>query len=126
MHKLTSIESRFGYIEVYTNEDRSTLYAIPHGYVGPALVKKDLKVLEQFDAQARGKWKYILDTSKVKVVNPINPFLLEGLTQFSKMEAYIVYAPSPIVRLMLRLTAWINKPDRVIREESVLQKMLAD
>ena len=121
MNKLTKIESRFGYIEVYTNEDKSTLYAIPNGYVGPDLVRKDLAFLKIFDANATGKWKYIVDTSKVKIVNPINPFLLKGLKQFPKMSEYIVYAPSSFVRTMLNLTNWINKPHKIIKEEKALQ-----
>lgn len=121
MTKLTKIVSRLGYIDVFTNQKRSIVYAIPNGYVGPTLVKKDLEFLADFDLNSTGGWTYIVDTSKVKVVHPLNPFLLKGLKQFSKMEAYVVYAPSPIVRGMLQLTNWINKPDRVIKDNEALQ-----
>ncbi len=121
MTMITKIVSRFGYIEVFINKEKSIIYAIPNGYVGPSLVKKDLAFLADFDLNSKEDWTYIVDTSKVKVVNPINPFLLKGLKQFSKMKEYVVYAPSPIVRLMLQLTNWINKPDRVIKEDKVLR-----
>jgi len=121
MQKITKITSRFGYIDVFINENRNILYAVPNGYIGPELVKKDLDFLTEFDGNCVGRWKYIVDVSKVKIVNPLNPFLLSGLKQFSKLNEYIVYAPSPIVRLMLNLTSWINKPDRVIRKKDVLE-----
>jgi len=54
-------------------------------------------------------------------VNPINPFLLKGLKQFPKMSEYIVYAPSSFVRTMLKLTSWLNKPDKIIKKEKALQ-----
>ena len=121
MNKLNKIESRFGYIEIYTNEDRNILYAIPNGYVGPNLVRKDLAFLKIFDTNCEGKWKYIVDTSKAKIVNPINPFLLKGLKQFPNMSEYIVYAPNSFVRTMLKLTSWINQPHKIIKEEKILQ-----
>ncbi len=121
MIKIARVVSRFGYIDISTNENRSILYAKPSGYVGPDLVKKDLEFLKKFDAHCEGGWKYIVDTSAVKIANPINPFLLNSLKQFSKMNEYVVYAPSPIVRLMLKLTSWINKPDRIIKENKALQ-----
>ena len=55
MNPLTKIVTRFGYIEVFTNENQSTVYAIPNGYVGPKLVKKDLKFLEEFDRGSKAK-----------------------------------------------------------------------
>lgn len=124
MEQLTKIKSRFGHIDVFINKEKTTLYAVPNGYVGPELVKKDLKFLKKFDANCENKWKYIVDISKVKIVNPINPFLLNGLRQFSKMSTYIVYAPSPIVRIMLTLTSWINKPDKIIKQKEQLQREL--
>lgn len=120
MIKITTLDSSFGHIDVFTNEERSFLYAVPHGYVGPALVKKDLKFMNDFDLGSTAEWSYIVDTSKVKVVNPINPFLLKGLSRFSNMKEYVVYAPSPIVRLMIKLSAWINRPDRVIKKKEDL------
>jgi len=79
-----------------------------------------LKFLEEFDRSSKGKWTYIVDVSKVKIIHPLNPFLLKGLKQFSKMKEYVVYAPSPIVRVLLNLTNWINKPDRIIKDRKEL------
>ena len=126
MNQITKITSRFGYIDVYANEDKSVLYAIPNGYVGPTLVKKDLKFLAQFNKECQGEWKYIVDISKAKIVNPINPFLLNNLKDFSKMKEYVVYAPSPLVRSLLKLSSWLNKPDRIIKEKEALQLELID
>lgn len=124
MNKVANIESRFGFIEIFINQKKNLLYAVPNGYVGPELVKKDLKFLEHFDAACEDNWTYIVDISKVKLVNPINPFLLKRLRQFSKMKEYIVYAPSPIIRIMLNLNRWIIKPDKIIKENNILQKEL--
>jgi len=121
MTKTNKIVSKFGHIDIYTNEAKNILYAIPNGYVGPELVKKDLKFFAEFDKNCKDEWTYIVNTSKAKIVNPINPFLLNNLKQFSKMKEYVVYAPSPMVRLMLKLSSWINRPDRIIKEEKTLQ-----
>lgn len=121
MNKAAKIVSRYGYIDVFINADKNILYAIPNGYVGPGLVKKDLKFLTDFDKKSQVKWKYIVDTSKAKVVHPMNPFLLKGLTQLSKMNEYVVYAPSPVIRTLLKLSNWINQPDRIIKTNEVLQ-----
>lgn len=120
MIKMITLTSGLGHIDVFTNEERTYLYAVPHGYVGPSLVKKDLEFMNDFDLKSISEWSYIVDTSEVKVVNPINPFLLKGLKRFSNMKEYVVYAPSPIVRLMIQLSSWINKPNRVIKKKELL------
>lgn len=124
MKQLIKIDSKFGHIDVFHIEAKNLLYAIPNGYVGPELVKKDLQFLGEFNDNTEDEWQYILDTSKVKIVNPINPFLLRGLSQLSKMKEYVVYAPSPMVRTMIILTSWINKPDRIIKSYDTLQSEL--
>ncbi len=120
MIKITTLPSGLGHIDVFTNEERTYLNAVPHGYVGPSLVTKDLEFMNDFDLKSISEWSYIVDTSEVKVVNPINLFLLKGLKRFSNMKEYVVYAPSPIVRLMIQLSNWINKPDRVIKKKELL------
>lgn len=118
------IVSRFGHIDIYTNATKDILYAIPHGYVGPSLVKKDLVFMADFDKNSQVQWTYIVDTSKVKVVNPLNPFFLSGLKQFSEMKEYVVYAPSTFVRLAIKSSSWINKPDRIIEDKEELEREL--
>ncbi len=125
MEKITSIQSRFGYIDIFTNEDKSLLYAEPNGYVDPSLVKKDLQFLEHFDNSTSTHWTYIINISKVKIVHPLNPFLLNRIKKFSNLNEYIVYAPSPIVRVMLHLTSWINQPDKILKNQKALQLELA-
>lgn len=124
MKQLIKIDSKFGHIDVFHIEAKNLLYAIPNGYVGPELVKKDLQFLGEFNDNTEDEWQYILDTSNVKIVNPINPFLLRGLSQLSKMKEYVVYAPSPMVRTMIILTSRINKPDRIIKSHDTLQSEL--
>jgi len=125
MQKLTTVKSSLGYIDIFVNPDKTTLYVIPNGYVGPSLVNKDLTYALKFENSISHEWTYIVDTSKVSAVSPLNPlFLYHGLKQFKRMKAYVVYAPSPIVRMMLSLTNWINKPDRVIKTSNDLQLVL--
>jgi len=121
MNRLKKIDSRFGYIEIFTNEENNILYAIPNGYVGIELVKKDLEFLKNFDANRTEKWTYIVNVSKVKIINPLNPFLLTELKNLSKMNEYIVYAPALFVRFMLRLTSWLNKPNRILKDYENLE-----
>ena len=125
MQKVTTLNSFFGHIDIFINADQTTLYVIPNGYVGPSLVKKDLNYALEFENSIAHEWTYIVDTSKVSAVSPLNPlFLHQGLKQFKRMKAYVVYAPSPIVRVMLSLTNWMNKPDRVLKTAADLQLLL--
>jgi len=125
MQKITTLKSTFGYIDIFANPEKTILYVIPNGYVGPSLVKKDLTYALEFEHSISHEWTYIVDTSKVSAVSPLNPlFLHHGLKQFKRMKAYVVYAPSPIVRMMLSLTNWINKPDKVIKTAADLQLAL--
>lgn len=125
MQKITTLKSSFGHIDIFVNPNKTTLYVIPNGYVGPSLVKKDLTYALEFENSISHEWTYIVDTSKVSVVSPLNPlFLHQGLKQFKRMKAYVVYAPSSIVRMMLSLTNWINKPDRVLKTSEDLQLAL--
>lgn len=125
MQKTTTLKSFFGQIDVFVNADKTTLYVAPKGYVGPSLVKKDLNYALEFENSISQEWTYIVDTSKVSVVSPLNPlFLYLGLKRFKKMKTYMVYAPSSMVRMMLSLTSWMNKPDRVIKTMDDLQLVL--
>ena len=49
MKHLEKIEAQFGYIDIFSNEKGSFLYVVPHGYVGPSLVKRDLDFAQSFD-----------------------------------------------------------------------------
>lgn len=120
MQKLKTLNSRFGHIDVFANSSKTILYIIPHGYVGPSLVKKDLKYALEFEENYQNEWTYIVDTSKVKIANPLNPFYLRELKKLKLMKEYIVYAPSFFVRIMLNLSSWISQPDRVISTEELL------
>lgn len=125
MQKTTTLKSYLGQIDVFVNANKTTLYVIPQGYVGPSLVKKDLNFALEFENSISQEWTYIVDTSKVSAVSPLNPLFLNlGLKRFKRMKAYVVYAPSPIVRMMLSLTNWINKPDKILKSVSDLQLAL--
>jgi len=125
MQKITTLKSSLGQIDIFVNANKTILYVVPNGYVGPSLVKKDLNYALEFENSISHEWTYIVDTSKVSVVSPLNPFFLHrGLKRFTRMKAYVVYAPSPMVRTMLSLTNWINKPDRVLKTADDLQLVL--
>ena len=125
MQKMITIKSTFGHIDIFSNGNKTTLYVVPNGYVGSSLVKKDLAYALEFENSISHEWTYIVDTSKVSAVSPLNPFFLnQGLKRFTRMKTYVVYAPSPMVRMMLSLTNWINKPDKIIQTAADLQMAL--
>lgn len=124
MKKTTTISSRLGTVDVFISSDKRTVYAIPNGYISPSLVIKDLAYLKEFDSASKVKWKYIVDTSRVKVAHPINPFFLRRIKQFSMMSEYVVYAPSSMVRLLLKMSSWISNPDRVLISKDQLENEL--
>lgn len=127
MQKIAVLKSFLGQIDIFVNPSKTTLYIVPKGYVGPSLVKKDMNFALAFENSISHQWTYVVDTSKVSVVSPLNPlFLNHELKRFKKMKAYVVYAPSPMVRMMLSLTSWLNKPDRVIKTAVDLELALSD
>lgn len=126
MKKTISISSRLGHVDNFVNESKTIVLAKPHGYIGPQLLLKDLEFLTSFDKNSTTPWKYIVDTSKTKFVNPINPFLLRKLRGLSHMQEYVVYVPSPFVRFMIRTSGWINKPDRIVKDLNTFQLEIND
>ena len=73
MQKTTTLKSYLGQVDIFVNVDKTTLYIVPKGYVGPSLVKKDLNYALEFENSISQEWTYIVDTSKVSVVSPLNP-----------------------------------------------------
>lgn len=125
MQQLETVKANFGEITFFTNQDKTILLAKPKGYIGPSLVKKDLAYVEEFEKSIVHQWTYLIDISNVKAVSPINPFLLKGLKRFERMQEYVVYAPSPIIRMLLLLSSWINKPDRIIKTQAAFELELS-
>ena len=86
--------------------------------------RQELVLLQNGDPNNTAVWQKIVDISKAKIINPINPFLLRELRKLSKMKRYIVYAPSLVVRILINLGSWINQPDEMIKDEKEFKKML--
>ena len=89
MEELKTIRSSLGHIDVFANSQKTVLYIIPHGYIGPNLVKEDLKCVFEFEESHQNEWTYIVDTSRVKIANPINPFYLRKLKELKFIKEYV-------------------------------------
>lgn len=124
MQRIKTLKSKFGQITIFTNEPKDILYIQPEGYVSPSFAKKDMAFVIEFEKSHQIEWTYVVDTSKVIMANPLNVFYLTKLKKLKRMKEYVVYAPSSMVRIMLFLARWISQPDRVIKTEAALRKVL--
>src|SRR5439155_6345326 len=92
----------------------------PRGYVGPSHLREVLARAAEFGARHPGGWDYVVDTSRVTIVNPLNPIWLRRIKRLPNLRRYVVIAPSRFARFMMRLSSWIVRPDRIVASRDEL------
>lgn len=122
LFKIKEINAPLGSVSLYTNTKRDLLYAKASGYISLGLVKKDLSFVQSFNTTRT--WTYLVDTSKVKFANPLNPFYLAQIKNISFLKTYAVYMPSAFVRLINQLYKNINRIDLILKTEKELYEFL--
>ena len=120
LFKIKEIKTPLGSIFLYTNTKRNLLYSKALGYISLGLLKKDLNFVQSFNSG--NSFTYLVNTSKVKFANPLNPFYLAQIKNNKFLKAYLVYIPSPFVRLMNQLYKKINPVDLVLKTEKELTR----
>ncbi|MEL7006823.1 MAG: hypothetical protein AAFN93_29480, partial [Bacteroidota bacterium] len=87
----------------------------PKGIVSLSLLKEYLTFIEHLDKQHTKAFNHIVDTTMVKFANPLNPLFLRRISRLKNLNYYIVIVPSGILRTLVNMTKWINKPDYVFK-----------
>ncbi len=115
MQKLLDFKKSGGRLELFTND--KVFLVKPSGIINPVLVKKDLEMAYEYGLKHHN-WLYVVDTTNVLFPNPFNLLFLKEINKLPNREAYFIYAPSVIVRFLARITNFIIKPDKVIKDRS--------
>ena len=67
----TSILIKMTIISIFSNQDKTVLYAIPKGFIGPNMVNKDIAYLKRFEGTHQKEWNYIISTNTILLYLPI-------------------------------------------------------
>ena len=111
-----TIRRRFGHLVLRTSAAPPALVIEAHGYIGPSLLRADLAAAREFGERHPGGWTYVAYTTHVRAINPLNVFWLRRIRALPHLGEYVVVAPNAAVRLVMRLGAWLLRPDRVLAE----------
>jgi len=94
-------------------EENSYVLIKPYGIIGIKLLQEFLAKLNEVDKKYPIKLHHIVDTTNVTFANPLNLFYLRQINKLQNAGWYMVIVPNPILRFVVRLTKWINKPDYI-------------
>lgn len=102
-----------------------TFHVRPKGIISLTLLKKYLSFVEYLDTQHTKTFNHVVDTTRVKFANPLNPFFLRRISKLKNLRHYIVIVPSDILRTFVYMTKWINRPDYVFKSIDDAHRFLA-
>jgi len=122
--KVKEIDTRLGKVILYTNPARTLLYAEASGYISLGLLKQDLMFVSDFDRSQTQPWTYLVNIAQVRFAHPLNPFYLNQLKNNNHLKQYIVYIPSPVLRLINRAFGTLIPIDQMLKSEQELQTIL--
>lgn len=114
MHK--SFKDQFGRIDLYLKPGEiDTFWIVASGIICSGLLRKYVMYVKALDLERSHKFNHVVDTSRVIFASPLNPFYLRYIAKLRKLNLYIVIVPSRLLRVMVYLTRWINRPDYVVK-----------
>jgi len=109
---LAETRRRLGRITFDTIDDPPVLVVTPHGYVGPRLVRDDLRVAREHAATQPGPWWYVVDPTDA-IPNPVNLVFLRAVSRLPGVAGYYVVARRQPLRAISRLLVAIGGPHAV-------------
>lgn len=122
MHKVSEKTESGGRLEVLEDLKKNFILLRPHGVINPTLLEEDLKRAKQFSEKVKGEWSYVTNTEDVKLVNPFNLLYLKEIKKLKKLKQIIVFAPGFVNRMLIRLSAIIVRPDKIIKDKDEFRR----
>lgn len=112
--------------EVHLREDfdKHLFLARPHGVINPTLLAEDLKRASEFAEKIDDHWSYVSNTEGVRLVNPLNILFLKEIKKLKKLREIVIFAPGIFNRLLIRISSFIVRPDRVIKDKNEFRTYL--
>ncbi len=99
-----AFERRRGALYVGSRDRPACLWSKPSGYISSGLIRSELACAGEFAKEHPEGWWFVVDTRKVGMINPINPFLLRRLLRVPHLLGYISISPR-----WIRLLAWFGR-----------------
>ncbi len=115
MVPIRSFKEKRGKIDLYFLEKNFAFYARPCGVIGLKLLQQYVVELKRIDQLHSEKFHHIVNTTNIRIANPLNPLILRAIRKLNNLGLYIVIVPNPFIRLLVYLSRWINKPDFVFK-----------
>jgi hypothetical protein len=88
------------------------LLVTPRGYIGPGLVRRDLRLAEAFAAAQTGPWWYIVDPT-LALPTPVNIVFLRAVRHLPGVAGYFIVARRQPMRTIARLLLRLGGPHAV-------------
>ncbi len=110
----TTLSNRFGSLEISGDGEQNRLIVTARGYIGPALIRRELAVAREFGLACPDGWDYIVDTSALRMANPLNLLYLRRIPALPNLRGYIVVAPKRWVRLLMALASPLLRPTAIL------------
>ena len=109
------IKARAGGIVV--DEDQNIHIVRPHGFVSRSTLQKALSEASSFAAAHPEGWWYVTDASRPVFPDPLNAIRLRRITRLPNIRGYLLVAPSPLIRPVMKVWA------RIIGANAVVESM---
>lgn len=126
MHKRSEKNGSGGKLEVFEDLKKGMLLLRPHGIINPTLLKEDLARAREFSEKVKKSWSYVTNTEDVRLVNPLNMRYLKEVKKLKKLKQIVIFAPGSVNRLLLRLSSFIIRPDRIIKDKDEFERFLQE
>jgi hypothetical protein len=114
---------RLGALHVGSRPMPACLWTKPSGYISPGLLHREFACAHAFAAEHPEGWWFVVDTRDVRMINPVNPFLLRRLLHLPGLLGYISISPR-----WIRLLAWLGRvifrPTHLVASEAEALEIL--
>jgi hypothetical protein len=121
---LAVFDKRLGALRIASRAEPACLWSNPRGYISPSLVHSEFACADEFARKHPEGWVFVVDTRAVRVINPINPFLLRRILRLPSLLAYISISPRWI-RMLAWLGQFIFRPTHLVGTEAEALSILA-
>jgi hypothetical protein len=107
---------RLGALCVGSRAEPACLWSKPSGYISPSLIRRELDCAREFAGEHAEGWWFVVDTRKVRAINPINPFMLRRILRLPHLLGYVSISPRWI-RILALLGRIIFRPTHLVTTE---------
>ncbi len=121
---LSEARRRFGSLTFATNHDPAVFWILARGIITPSLLREELTIVRAFGAEHPEGWDYVVDTTRVSVIHPLNVLILRSIHTLPNIRRYVIVA-SPVVRALAGISATLIRPTSIVRSSREAQRLVS-